>query len=132
VSFLVDSDTCSAHLKQKSAVTSRFLQYSGQLYVSVITVGELYTWALRAIAPPKRMQSLLDLLADVKVLDVNAAVAQEFGRLRAQLMDTGRPAPDLDLLIAATALANGLTLVTHNTQDFVNVPDLKIIDWLAH
>ncbi len=131
MSFLIDTDTCSAHLKQKGGITSRFLQYAGQLHISAVTLGELFTWAMRANAPPRRLHSLHELLADTTVLDVNAAVAQEFGRVRAGLMDIGRPAPDLDLLIAATALTHGLTLVTHNTQDFVNVPGLRIVDWLA-
>jgi hypothetical protein len=62
VSFLVDTDTCSAHLKNPGIVTNRFLQYSGRLHVTAITLGELYTWTLRAKAPPKKLQSLLDLL----------------------------------------------------------------------
>jgi tRNA(fMet)-specific endonuclease VapC len=131
VSFLIDTDTCSAHLRQRNAVTSRFLQYMGRLHISVVTLGELFTWAMRANAPPRRMESLERLLADVEVLDLTATVAQEFGRARAKLMDIGRPAPDLDLLIAATALAHGLTLVTHNTRDFANVPDLNVVDWLT-
>jgi tRNA(fMet)-specific endonuclease VapC len=131
VSFLIDTDTCSAHLRQKSPVTSRFLQYTGQLHVSVITVGELYTWALRAKAPPQRMQSLLEMLTDVTVLDVTGVVAAEFGRMRAELMDIGRPAPDMDLLIAATAVAHNLTVVTHNTVDFAGIPGVRTIDWLA-
>jgi len=131
VSFLIDTDTCSAHLRQKGAVTGRFLQYTGQLHISVITMGELFTWAMRANAPPRRMDSLQHLLSDVNVLDVTGVVAQQFGRARAELMDVGRPAPDLDLLIAATAMVHGLTLVTHNVQDFANIPGLRVIDWLT-
>lgn len=131
MSFLIDTDTCSAHLRQKSPVTSRFLQYTGQLHVSVITVGELYTWALRAKAPPQRMKSLSEMLSDVKVLDVTALVAAEFGRMRAELMDIGRPAPDMDLLIAATAVVHNLTVVTHNTVDFTGMPGVRTVDWLA-
>lgn len=131
MSFLVDTDTCSAHLKQKGAVTHRFLQHSGRLHVSAVTVGELYTWALRANAPPQRLQSLLDLLNDVTVLDVTVEVGRKFGELRAALFDAGTPAPEMDLLIAATALVHNLTLVTHNVQDFANVPGLSVQDWLA-
>ncbi len=111
-------------------VTSKFLQYAGRLHVSVITAGELYTWARRAKASPKRLQSLEDFLADVTILDITPAIAQQFGRVRAALLDAGRPCPDLDLLIASTALTHGLMLVTHNVQDFVNIPGLKIEDWL--
>jgi tRNA(fMet)-specific endonuclease VapC len=37
----------------------------------------------------------------------------------------------MDLLIAAVALARDLTLVTHNTRHFQEVPDLRLEDWLA-
>ena len=42
MSFLVDTDTCSAHIKGNVRFTNRFLQYSGNLRISVITLGELY------------------------------------------------------------------------------------------
>jgi hypothetical protein len=43
----------------------------------------------------------------------------------------GKPMPNTDLFIAATALVHGLTLVTHNTRHFQNVPHLAVEDWLA-
>jgi predicted nucleic acid-binding protein len=36
-----------------------------------------------------------------------------------------------DLFIAATALVHGLTLVTHNTRHFQNLPGLEVADWLT-
>jgi tRNA(fMet)-specific endonuclease VapC len=36
----------------------------------------------------------------------------------------------MDLLIASVALAHNLTLVTHNTADYRNVPGLRLDDWL--
>jgi predicted nucleic acid-binding protein len=131
VSFLLDADTCSAHLKGVAAATSKFLQYTGQLHISTLTVGELYTWAMRASAPPRRLQTVTDLLDDTAILDVDLIVGQKFGEIRAGLLDIGRPAPSLDLFLAATALVHDLTLVTHNVQDFQNVPGLRIQDWLA-
>jgi tRNA(fMet)-specific endonuclease VapC len=131
VSFLLDTDICSAHLRQTAAaVTGKFLQYASRLHVSVITAGEVHTWARRAKASPKRLQALDDFLRDVTILDINVAIAEQFGQVRAALLDAGRPCPDLDLLIASTALAHGLILVTHNVQDFLHVPGLQIEDWL--
>jgi predicted nucleic acid-binding protein len=116
MSFLLDTDICSAHLKGVGAVTGRLLQYTGRLHVSVVTTAELYTWAFRSNAPPRRYAALVDLFDDVVVLDLDRAVAQTFGRLRAALLDGGRSTPSMDLLIAATAIENGLTLVTHNRR----------------
>lgn len=131
MSFLLDTDICSAHLKQKGNLTHKFLQHMGRLNVSVITVGELYTWALRAKGTPQRVRSLLDLLNDVQVLDVTEPVARKFGDVRASLLDAGKSAPDMDLMIAATALVHDLTLVTHNVQDYASVSGLTIDDWLV-
>jgi tRNA(fMet)-specific endonuclease VapC len=131
VSFLLDTDICSAHLKGIGKVSNRFLQYTGGLSISVITLGELWTWASRRAAPPKRSQSLRDMLSDVRVLEVTLPVAEKFGELHAHLLDIGKPTGTMDLLIAATALVYDLTLVTHNTKDFTNVGGLRLADWLS-
>lgn len=109
----------------------RFIQHGGQLHISVISAGELFTWSLRAKASPKRIQSVTSLLRNVYVHEVTLEISRRFGELRALLMDQGRATPDLDLLIAATALVHDLTLVTHNVQDFATIPALRIVDWLA-
>lgn len=131
MSFLIDTDICSAHLKGVGAVTARFLQYTGRLHISVVSMGELYTWAFRANAPQRRLPALEELFSDLIVLDGDAGVAERFGRLRAAMLDAGSPPPSMDLWIAATAIENGLTLVTHNTADFEAVPDLVLADWLS-
>lgn len=130
MSFLLDTDICSAQMKANIRVHGRFIQYGGRLSISTVTPGELNAWALRARASPKRMQSLLDLLQEVQVLELNEAAARKFGEVRAWQLDHGLGSPDLDLLNAAIALVHNLTLVTHNVQDYANIPDLQILDWL--
>jgi len=131
LSFLLDTDTCSAYLKGHPLVFNRFLQYSGGLAISTITLGELFTWALRAHAPPQRLQDVQDLLQLVVVHDVSLAVARKFGELRAALFDAGTPAPEMDLFNAAVAMVHNLTVVTHNTQDYAAIPGLRLADWLV-
>ena len=131
MSFLLDTDICSEHLKGNRRVQGRFLQNTGNLYVSTITLAELYAWTNRTGAPRSRAEGVNELLADVKVLDVDLAVATQYGQTQAALLDQGQPIPSMDLLIAATALVHGLTMVTHNTKDFVRVPNLTVIDWLV-
>ena len=63
--------------------------------------------------------------------DICPDVGRKFGEVRAGLLDRGLPPPDMDLMNAATALVHDLTLVTHNTQDYANVPGLRLADWLA-
>lgn len=130
MSFLVDTDICSAYLKGDRRVWNRFMQYSGGLHISTVTAGEPFTWALRANASPARLQGLLDLLRDVTVLEVTVDVARKFGEVRAGLLDRGLAAPEMDLLIGSTALVHGLTMVTHNVSDYANIPGLTAVDWL--
>jgi tRNA(fMet)-specific endonuclease VapC len=131
LSFLLDTDTCSAYVKGNPLVFNRFVQYGGGLAISTITLGELFTWALRAKAPPQRLQDVQDLLKLVAVHDVTSTVARKFGELRAALFDTGTPVPEMDLFNAAVALNHNLTMITHNTQDYAPIPGLTLADWLV-
>ena len=51
MSFLLDTDTCSFHLKRPSGLMHRFVQHSGRLYIPTIVLGELYTWAYHRTNP---------------------------------------------------------------------------------
>lgn len=130
MSFLIDTDICSAQLKGVGSVCNRFLQYGGRLHVSAVTVAELCSWAFRASAGRARIAGLNQMLTDVAILPIDEAVARKAGELRAGLLDQGKPIATPDLLIAATALVYDLTLVTHNVRHYTEVPGLQIEDWL--
>ncbi len=131
MSYLLDTDICSAQLRGDRRLAGRFMQYFGRLHVSTITAGELYAWAGRAGVSAGLPKKIDDFLGSIIPLDFTDPVARTFGTLRADLLDIGRPAPALDLLIAATALHHGLTLATRNVRDYANVPGLTTEDWLA-
>lgn len=131
MSYLLDTNICSAHLKRPSGLIHRFVQHSGRLHISTIVLGELYAWAFRRPNP----QSLIDriendLLVDLHLLDFDRGAALEFGRVRGLLLQQGIGTAPSDLMIAATALVHDLTLVTHNVRDYRAVPGLRIEDWL--
>ncbi len=131
MSFLLDTDTCSAHLKRPAGLTSRMVQHAGRLHVSILTVGELLTWAGRRDAPLRRQEGIGEFLGEVETIPVGEKVAKVFADLRARQLDAGRLTPSIDLWIAATAIAHGLTLVTHNTRDYEQVPGLVLTDWIV-
>jgi tRNA(fMet)-specific endonuclease VapC len=72
-----------------------------------------------------------DLLVDVVVLDFDTACAEQFGKTRANLLRQGISVPTADLMIGSVAMVHDLTLVTHNTADFRNIPGLRLDDWLT-
>ncbi len=131
MSFLLDTDICSTYLKNDPVVVSRVMLHYGGLNVSVITVGELLTWALRVNAPSDRLKGVQDLLKGATVLEISLPVAEKFGDIRAGLFDRGITVGEMDLLNGATALVHGLTMVTHNVRDYANIPGLTIDDWLV-
>jgi tRNA(fMet)-specific endonuclease VapC len=131
VNFLLDTNICSAYLKGDGRVFNRFIQHAGGLGVSSIVVAELYSWVYRAKTKPARLIGLTSLLAEIHLYPVDHDVARKFGEVRAALLDVGRPTPEIDLLIASTALVYDLTLVTHNVQDFAHLPGLRIENWLS-
>lgn len=95
-------------------------QQADQLHLSVVTLGEIERGIERrrkadpafADALAVWLESLTRLYAD-RIIPVTPSVAQRWGRLSAQLGHESA-----DLLIAATALTYGLTVVTRNTAHF--------------
>lgn len=71
------------------------------------------------------LRDTLDMVARLDVLEVDAAVAGEAGRLGAELLRRGQGLPTTDLLIAAAARLSGQILVTRDT-DFARIPGLAI------
>ena len=130
MNFLVDTNICSAYLKGHESVWNKFMQHSGGLAISVVTAGELWTWVSRGTASQRSKKAVTEFIGAVDVVELDLKIALRFGELRGQLMDTGTPMPDMDGLIAATALSENLTLVTHNIVDFQAVRNLRIEDWL--
>lgn len=128
--FLLDTDTCSAHLRRRPDLTSRFIQY-GQLYTTTINAGELFTWACKKPNPAHLIPGIQELLTDLIVLPFDLASAKVFGHYRGELLVQGIQVARLDMLIASVALQHNLTLVTHNTKDYANIPDLRLEDWLS-
>jgi tRNA(fMet)-specific endonuclease VapC len=132
MTFLLDTNTCSAYLKHRRGLAHRFLQHSGRLHVSSIVLGELFTWAYRRADPAPLLKNLDDdLLPQVRQLVFDDRCAREFGKVRARLLNAGHPIDALDLQIGVTALVHNLTLVTHNTRDYLHIPSLQLDDWLA-
>jgi tRNA(fMet)-specific endonuclease VapC len=132
MSFLLDTNTCSEHLRRPAGLIHRFVQHAGRLHIPTIVLGELYAWAYRRPNPAPLLTSIeMALLADVSVISYDETCAHEFGRVRGTLLKQGISVSSIDLMIASVALVHQLTLVTHNTADFRNVPGLRLDDWLA-
>jgi tRNA(fMet)-specific endonuclease VapC len=97
--------------------------------ISVITRGELlYGLALvpHAVSLARAVHAFLDT---APCLDWTGAAADHYAILRAEQKNSGNPIGNMDTLIAAHALADGLILVTNNGRHFERIPELRIENW---
>jgi tRNA(fMet)-specific endonuclease VapC len=130
MSYLLDTNICSAHIRRPGGLSHRFVQYAGRLSMPTIVLAELYAGAYMVDAPSRILAGIVELREDVELLDFDEPCAQEFGQLRGALKRAGIQRNPVDMMIAAVALVHDLTLVTHNTQHFQDVPNLRLDDWL--
>ena len=131
MNFLLDTNICSAYLRDEPRVFNRFVQYGGTLAISTIVVGELFVWVLRRGKDSLIFQGMEGLLGHLTVLPYDLACAARFGEVRLALFARGLASSPVDLMIAATALVHDLTLVTGNTHHFQHVPGLRLQNWLT-
>ncbi len=135
MSYLLDTNVLS-ELRRKSpnpGVVDWFSQRPpATLYLSVLTLGEIRK-GIESVSDEVRRQKLLDWLeTDLaafftgRILPVDAAVADRWGRLVAS---AGRPLSAIDSLLAATALAHDLVMVTRNIRDFAGLPVRLFDPW---
>jgi tRNA(fMet)-specific endonuclease VapC len=127
MSYLVDSNIIIDGLKGISNATDTLarLENAG-LAVSAITLAEVYEGAFGQAEPAQHLASARRFLAGFSVIDVTEPIAVRFAELRHTLRRQGNLIPDMDLLIAATALEFELTLLTRNLRHFERVPNLRI------
>ncbi len=93
------------------------------LAISVVTLAELYEGIESTRDPGAARLVLNDFLKLVTVIPFSEKVAARFGTESARLRRLGQPLPDFDLVIAATAMQHGLTLLTED-RHFERIPSL--------
>lgn len=128
---LLDTSVCVEILRGRHAHLKVRLRLArnGNVFVSSVVVAELHYGVARTSDPVRNAQRLRAFLRTLPSLAFDDAAAERYGRLRAALEAAGTPIGPNDLLIAATALANDLTLVTNNLGEFSRVPDLQVESW---
>jgi len=131
MNWLLDTNVCIRYLngrvpKLRQRVNAA--QHSDLLVCSVVKA-ELYYGAARSSDPARTLATQRSFVSLFKSLVFDDAAAETYGQIRAELAAKGQPIGPNDLLIAAIAMANGVTLVTHNTDEFSRVTGLRIEDW---
>jgi len=134
VKYLLDTNSFVDHLRRGPAsnVTTKLAGTPpGSVCLCAVVLAELFYGAMRS--GPAYQAANLALLAGLRRQFVSPPFddrsAEEYGKVRAHLAAQGTPIGPHDVMIAAIALANQMTLVTHNTSEFSRVPGLILEDW---
>jgi len=126
--YLVDTDWVIHYLNGHSAIVARIQNLSTEgIALSVISLAELYEGVFYSRGPQQSEQALQAFLRGVDVLGVDDETTRIFGRERGRLRAEGKMIGDFDLLIGATALRHGLTILTNNRRHFELIENLQII-----
>lgn len=125
--YLVDTDWVIDYMHGVRRVADRIAALTPDgIGMSVVTLGELLD-GVYGDADTRTSQRELDaFLQGVELLDVDEEIARIFGRERRRLRVAGNLIGDMDLLIGATALRHGLTVLTNNRRHFERIQGLAI------
>lgn len=128
-SYLLDSDVIIDFQKSKEPGASYFKKATEkESFISVVSYSEVVYGIKNYPGSSERIQVFDNLLKDfrVEILEINKKEILEFTDIKLLLKKTSNLIPDFDLIIAASAIANDLTLVTRNIKHFSRIPDLKL------
>jgi tRNA(fMet)-specific endonuclease VapC len=117
-------------MKNCSDVVERYRKHVNEgITISTITASELYYGVFNSAKPAQNAENLANFFSGITALNFTVKSAECYGKIRTSLKSKGAPIGELDMLIAAHALSEGLILVTNNTREFERVKLLKIEDW---
>ena len=130
MAYLIDTDIIIFALRGDKTVLAKFEENKNiPISISMITYAELVFGAKRSGNEQKNMLKVNRIREIYPVEELNIGIMELFADIKANMYSKAMRIEDLDLFIAATAIYNGMTLVTNNTKHFKNIPLLKLENW---
>lgn len=132
VTYLLDTNICIYIQKKRPfSVFQQFARHSKQdIAISAITLGELYYGVSFSEYPEKSLYNLQQFLNLVTILPLPLSASEHFGEIFATLRRQGQLIGNNDMWIASHGLAENLTIVTNNVDEFSRVKDLRVVNWV--
>ncbi|MDR2373720.1 MAG: type II toxin-antitoxin system VapC family toxin [Bifidobacteriaceae bacterium] len=131
MTFYLDANTCVEFLRGRSqAVRDRLREQAPRdVRLPAMVKAELLFGAARSRDPQAESAKVKAFLDGFEIEAFGSRAAARYGEIRSALERAGQAIGPNDLIIAATVLAAGGTLVTHNIKEFERVPGLALADW---
>ena len=134
MTHFLDTNVCVNYLRSSggSEITRRLLGFqAGDVMLCSVVKAELMYGVERSRNKTQNLAQVKNFFTRFPSVPFDDAAAEAYGFIRSQLAIQGTPIGPNDLMIAAIALANDLTLVTHNLAEFGRGGGLKMEDWEA-
>ena len=127
--YILDTDISSYLIRgDHGTVTKKFSELYDSCAISSITAAELQ-YGARTRNNKQLTQKVKAFCDLVEIIPWDEDAAKAYAKLRVELETSGTPIGNMDMLIAASALARKAVLVTNNTEHFSRVKDLKLGNW---
>jgi tRNA(fMet)-specific endonuclease VapC len=129
--YLLDTNACISVLNNSSAVLIAKLRGHNPIDILLCTIvkAELTYGAYHSARAAENLRLLDRFFAPFLSLPFDDKCVDAYGRIRSDLARSGTPIGPNDLIIAATAVANDLILVTANSKEFGRVAGLTFENW---
>jgi tRNA(fMet)-specific endonuclease VapC len=129
--YLLDTNICIYIIKKQPPQVIEKIQGVpiDDICISTITLAELEYGVAKSAHQERNRLALLEFLTPFCILDFDQSAAQQYGHIRSDLEARGAVIGPLDLLIAAHAQSQGLTLVTNNTREFSRIKKMEMENW---
>ncbi len=131
--FLIDTNICIYIMNDHPPqVIQKFREIGvGNICISSITVSELQYGACKSKHIKKNMKRLDEFLSPFEIISYDESASRYYGKIRSHLEKQGNVIGPLDMLIAAHALSEKLTVITNNEKEFKRVKGLKVEKWVT-
>ena len=127
---MLDTDICSYIIRNRRELADVFIKHQhDDICISVITYAELL-YGVKKSGSERVEVEVKRFLSLVGVKDWSEAAARQYAEIKDFLRKNGLPIGNMDMLIAAAAIAIKAQLVTNNKKHFSFVPNLTIADWV--
>jgi tRNA(fMet)-specific endonuclease VapC len=130
--LVLDTDILSLLMRKNSSVQAKAKEYLSEhsrFTISIITRYEILR-GLKAKGAQQQAARFEDFCAKSRVLAITDDVVLQAADIYADLYKRGELIGDADILIAASALVNGLGIVTNNVEHFRRVKTLEVVNWI--
>ncbi|MEX0995988.1 MAG: type II toxin-antitoxin system VapC family toxin [Flavobacteriaceae bacterium] len=130
MNYLLDTNICIHFFRGKFNLIDKFQQVKLEnCAISEITLAELMFGAENSSNPIKNREIVEQFTSQIKILPIFNAITI-YAKEKVRLRKKGEMISDFDLLIGATAISNGLIMITENRKEFERITAIQLENWI--